>query len=472
MSVPPARSAPLTLGDLASFALSVRWPDVPPAVRRRVMELITDGVAVAGAGSRAADLDGLYAALSERAGRSTAIGLRMPVSVDAAATLNAAAMWRFQYQEGHAAARGHPGAAALVALLAIAEELDAPAERFLSAFLATYEIGVRCGAALGGTVEGVHDLGAWGPVGIAGGVAVLSGGDWRSVAGAMAIAAQMALATSAPTVFRGDPAQYAFLPASLQIGLLAATFGLSGISPDPAESSRPFPSGPLRALARDRPHGAISLPSQDAEANWTILDGYIKMFPVCGLLLSAVEAAVALHRELVGLGETSRSIAALRVGVIPDAMIFSEPDPRSDLEARFSLPFTVAWALLHGSIWDDQLSERQLQEPDVMRLASAITMYALDAVEEGRPAVVEVALASGRTVTTRCPSERRSDGARSEDGSLTPERKARRLLLDAFGTEADAVAEAVAGLSDGSVSPRSLGVRLRGSSSRGSEVGD
>lgn len=472
MSGTPAQRAPLTLGDLASFGLSVRWSAVPPAVRRRVMELITDGVAVAGAGSRAADLDGLYASLSERVGSSTAIGLRTPVSVDAASTLNAAAMWRFQYQEGHAAARGHPGAAALVALFAIAEEIDASAERLLSAFLATYEIGVRCGAALGGTIEGVHDLGAWGPVGIAGGAAILRGGDWRSVAGAMANAAQMALATSAATVFRGDPAQYLFLPASLQNGLLAATFSLSGISPDPAELSRPFPSGPLRALARDQQHGAIPLPSHDAEAHWTILDGYIKMFPVCGLLLSAVEAAVALHGELTRLGETSQSVAGLRVGVIPEAMIFSKPDPRSDLEARFSLPFTVAWALLNGSIWDGQLSERQLQEPDVMRLASTIAMHALDAVEKGRPAVVEVVLASGRTVATHSPSERCADGAIREGVSLTPERKARHLFLDGFGTEADAVADAVAGLCDGSVSPRSLGLRIRSCFSRGTEAGE
>jgi 2-methylcitrate dehydratase PrpD len=72
--------------------------------------------------------------------------------------------------------------------------------------------------------------------------------------------------------------------------------------------------------------------------------------------------------------------------------------PATDIEAKFSLPFTVAAALVHGDITLDSFGPARLADPDVAALADRISYRQVPGWGRDRASsgIVEIALADGR----------------------------------------------------------------------------
>ena len=169
---------------LGRAVASTRWEDAPPAVRDRVVDLVADTVAVAALGSARSELRALVARLRRRPGGSAAVpGSARGWPASTAAFLAGCAVAADQLQDGHRPARGHPASHVATAVLAVAQEVGASGAEVLSAVLAGYEAGVRVGRAMGGTPAGVHDIGTWGELAAAAGVArLLAPGDAAAAA--------------------------------------------------------------------------------------------------------------------------------------------------------------------------------------------------------------------------------------------------------------------------------------------------
>ena len=107
-----------------------------------------------------------------------------------------------------------------------------------------------------------------------------------------------------------------------------------------------------------------------------------------------------------------REIDQIRVGVNQGAYnVVCDPleakrNPSSPPEALFSLPYTVASALVRGHVLLEDLTPEAIQDKEVRAIANKITPTVDPAIEKefGRvigPAVVEVTLKNGRKASRR-----------------------------------------------------------------------
>ncbi len=442
---------------LAGSVAATSWRDAPAAVRDRVVDLVADCVAVAALGSARPELRALVEALAVGTpeGAATVVGSPRGWPATSAQLLNGSAAAADQLQDGHRPARGHPASHVVPAVLALAEERDLPGDETLAAVLAGYEAGVRVGRAMGGTPPGVHDIGTWGPVGVAAGVArLLAPGDAEAAGRAVELAASAVLLSDATTIFQGRTGGHAFLGASVQLGAALGSAAVAGLEPEPGALDRH-----LAAVAAQNWHPAALTAGVDPGAGrWAdhdVLGGYVKVHPTCAHL-HGVNDAVADLLPLDAAEVTEVEVRTFAAAAGFDAVTDDE------LHARFSVPTSVAVALATGRLDETTMTTGTVASPAVQDLAERVRVIhdpALDVgYPDGRPARVTVVLRDG-TVRTAAGDRPRGDADRALDrGQLRA--KAERLLTSRFGNAGSDVLAAVHALADGGT-PRQWGERLR-----------
>ncbi|HEY0558830.1 MAG TPA: MmgE/PrpD family protein [Frankiaceae bacterium] len=440
---------------LVSSAAGTDWARAPQPVRRRVVDLVADVVAVAGLASTRPELLALAATVGRDVpvGPATVVGSERGWPAATAAFLNGCAVAADQLQDGHRPARGHPAAHVVVAALAYAESWDASDTEFLSAVLAGYEVGTRIGRMMGGTPPGVHDIGTWGQVAASAALArLLAPGDIDVMSRALDLSAAAVLLTDARTVFAGRTGSHLFLGSSVQQGVSAALAAVAGLVPEPGAVRR---------------HLAAVAAAQWSElevgcdpSGWTryeVLDGYVKVHPTCAHLHGVNDAI----DELLADGIDADAVTEVEVRVFAGAAQFAEV-AQNELAARFSVPTSVAIALATGRLDESTVTDEVVTSARVRALADRVRVVhdpQLDAgYPAGRPARVSVTLTDG-SVRTRATGRPRWDADRAPDPAELAA-KSERLLRHRFGGGAAAILEAVHRLGDGG-SVRQLGRLLR-----------
>lgn len=127
-----------------------------------------------------------------------------------------------------------------------------------------------------------------------------------------------------------------------------------------------------------------------------------KPYPCCRFNHSPIGAALELRARV---GDPAR-IRRIRVGVNKQAYeavctpVDVRKAPRTIVQAQFSIPYTVATALIDGAVGLIHFNEQALQRPEVLALAAKVEGYVDEGIERraGRgvtPALVEVELEDG-----------------------------------------------------------------------------
>lgn len=437
---------------LACAAAATSWRDAPSRVRSRVVDLVADCVAVGALGSARPELRRLVAVHDPWTPHADAsvLGSGRGWPATTAAFLNACAVAADQLQDGHRLARGHPASHVVPAVLALAEERDLSGDAMLSAVLAGYETGVRVGRAMGGTPAGVHDIGTWGQVATAVGVArLLAPGDADACLRALELAASAVLLTDARTVFDGTTGSHAFLGASVQTGMSLGTAAVAGLAPVPGALDRHLAA--VAAASWSAAELAVSVSGTGREVH-EVLGGYVKAHPTCAHL-HGVNDAVA---DLLEAGVRGSDVREVVVRTGDGAAVF-DAVAGSELAARFSIPTSVAVALVTGRLDETTMDDATVRSPAVRDLAARVSVVRdrdLDAgYPAGRPARVSAVLRDGTVHDASC-GRPRGDADRAFTGTELAA-KATRLLRHRFGSSGDGVLLAVHHLADGG---RALGV--------------
>ncbi len=149
---PPAAPSSTATEQLASFAATLAFGDIPDAVVRRAEDLHVDwlGSALAGKGSRAVETIARFAAsMGPDDGPSEILIDRRGSSPLIAATINAAASHVVEQDDVHNGSVFHPAAVVFPPALAVAQALGRSGREYLTAAVAGYEVGIRIGEFLG-----------------------------------------------------------------------------------------------------------------------------------------------------------------------------------------------------------------------------------------------------------------------------------------------------------------------------------
>lgn len=464
----------MTVTRVARAAASTTWSAAPPPVRDRVIDLVADCVAVAALGSGRSELRPLVDALSATtpAGLATVIGTARGWPAASAQFLNGCAVAADQLQDGHRRARGHPASHVVPAVLALAEEQDSSGEELLSAVLAGYEVGVRVGRAMGGTPSGVHDIGTWGQVCVAAAVArLLAPGDAAAALRAIELGASALLLSDAATIFAGRTGGHCFLGASIQLGASLGVAAVTGLEPEPGTLDRHLAAVGARDWWSGSLCDGVSQDPADGWLTYEVLRGYVKAHPTCAHLHGVNDAVEDILRS--GRPDGGRlnadDVREVEVRAFAAAAAFDAVADH-ELAARFSVPTSVAVALVTGRLDETTMDQETVCSPDVRDLAARVRVVhdpALDTgYPAGRPARVRVVLTDGTKLVGQANRPRGDSDRGFSRGELRA--KAQRLLEHRFPAHGDGVLGAVDALATGGTA-RKLGARLRAAAAEGGD---
>lgn len=327
---------------IASWAHSVSWSDVPDLVRERAALHILDCV-----GLSFASLRDEFATVAAQAtageGSSAVIGMPQRLPINDAALMNGILVHGLDYDDTHPPGVIHASASALPTAMAIAERDRLSGADLLLGYLIAVEVSARVGtgARSGFHARGFHPTGLVGAFGSAVAAARLSGLDQAGIAAAQGIVGSLA-AGSLQFLDTGAWTKRMHPGWAASTALTSTRFAAAGweAPPDVYE-------GRFGLYASHVPEGHEIDPEAAARGlgeDWELLRVAIKPFPACHFTHAFADATIALVTE----NDLSGADIAEVICLVPEEIIpvVCEPadvklTPRSDYDAKFSLPFVV-----------------------------------------------------------------------------------------------------------------------------------
>ena len=379
-------------GALATQSASVRYGDLSLDARALARQCILDylGCTLAGAQERLTLL--VLAEMEEQGGGgvATVVGHAARLPALSAAMVNGSAAHALDFDDVNMAMPGHPSVAILPGLLALAEERGASGAAVLTAFVAGYELQCRLGRAIApGHYDGLgfHATATVGSFGAAAACAHLLGLDPATTATALGIAGTQAAGLKSMFGTMCKPLHAG--KASFH-GLLAARLAARGFSSrdDVIECAQGF----ARTHSADfSPERALAAPPRGL---W-IFNNLFKYHAACYLTHAPIEAA----RKL---GVTPADVRRIRLRVDQATdRVCNIAEPRTGLEAKFSLRLTTAMALAGldtGAL--ETYSDGIATDPALVAMRDRVTIE----FASGWPhtlAEIEAETASGKRLSAR-----------------------------------------------------------------------
>lgn len=353
-----------------------------------------------------------------------------PAPPRVAALLNGTAAHAAEVDDSFRDAMYHPGAATVAAALAIAQDRGAGGLDFLRGVVLGYEVSTRIGVAMGRAhYRHWHNTGTVGTFGAAASAAGLLGLHGAPFAHALATAATFAAGLQ--QAFRMDSmSKPLHAGRAAEGGVLAAQLAVQGVT------------GSLDVLEGEAGFGRAMSDGPDWSAVGDTLgrDFHITRLTFknhigCGHTFAAIDGALELARRHGLRAADIRSVHVATYGPALDIACYE--DPRTENEARFSLRFVVATALVHGSVRLAAYTPDRLADADTRAMMARITAVVdpqIDAVCPGRrSARVEIETIDGQRHAWLQPDRKGDPALPLSDAEL--EDKLLELAAPVIGTE-------------------------------------
>jgi 2-methylcitrate dehydratase PrpD len=380
-----------TVRRLADYVSGFTPQAVSGAARQAAVRCVLDLVTAAVAGSGTPEAGAARGAASRlyAVGESTLWfgGLRLQAA--GAALANSTMASALDLDDGHRAACGHPGAAVIPAVLAVAEEVGADAETLLAAVVLGYEIGVRVAAARDVTALGAYSTGRWCGYGAAAAAGWLRRMPPDRLAHALAIAG-----VSAPNQFAAGTSGYSRLTGnSVKEGIPWATVtALTALQL--AEGGWTGPEDILDHL----PHYDAARILDGLGQGFLIERTYFKPYSVCRWAHAAIDGVGAL---LEAHGIAAGELRAVEIHTFDRALRLKNlRNPPTLLDAQYSLPYCVAVRAVLGPDALLPLTHDILGRPDLAVVAERVSLHLDPALDrrfpDETPARVVLHTAAGR----------------------------------------------------------------------------
>lgn len=284
------------LDEIASWATSVRLDDLPTEVVHHAKRSFLDflGVTLRGAHSSIARQVRHSVARLNGADPCSVLGADLHLSPAHAALANGTAAFALELDDGHTHAHIHPGATCIPAIVAIGEWVGSSTRALLESIVVAYEISCRLGIASAPELcnRGFHGLSTVGVFGATAGAAKLLGVGLESLRSALSLAGVNAggFLENTPSWLDAVRVQVGRTNADGVLYSLMASEGIAGPS-NLFESSRGWSQSFLgRQLDR-------SLVTGNLGTSWSMLGTYVKLYPFCRSLHSAIDAAQSIAQK-------------------------------------------------------------------------------------------------------------------------------------------------------------------------------
>lgn len=398
------------IGGIVRSAASLALEDVPERAERHAARVVADtlGVILAGAGKPE------VRALARGGGRDERMGpwagggpsqVLVPglPGADAAfaAYVNGTAGTFLELDEGFRPT-GHPCVHVLPAALAAGQALRVSGRALLAAVISGYEVVARLFEAYRFTYP-LHPHGHFGAVGAAVAVARLRGVDPVEPA---AVASTLPLLPVWQSCTEGATARNAYAGTAASMGVMAGRLADAGFRG--ARGAQRVAFGELV--------GELVRPERLAEPvdpeDLGICRNYMKFHSACALSHSALDAVLGLASR-----PEPEQIESVVVETVTNNMKIAVQARPNELSTRFSLPYAVAAALVHGHTGPAAF----VPDAEVARLAERVEVRVDGELErswpEASPALVRVST-RGDELTARVDNPRGHHANPASDADL------------------------------------------------------
>lgn len=387
----------MLLETIAEYAIAEQTSKLPSEVFHHAKRAVIDWYASALPGSRippATLLEQAFAEELDRGRARLASGRRAPLRL--AALINGAASHSVEFDDIWRDAVYHPGSPVISAALAAAQAVGACGERFLRGVVVGYEVSTRIGeAVMPSHYRYWHTTGTVGTFGAAAAVASVLGCGRREFVNALGLAGTFAagLQQSFRSQAMAKPLHGGHAAEAGALAALAAQQGVTGVA-DILEGEAGF-----GAATSEQPDWSRA--TRELGSDYHITRVTFKNHGCCGHNFAALDAAAALRREH---RFSHRDIVRVRAATYQGGLdIVNNPEPQGEYQAKFSLQYTLAHLLVHGSVRLNAFSPERLRDPEVRTLMRKIECVAdpelSRAFPRRRAAHLEIELADGRTLS-------------------------------------------------------------------------
>ena len=351
----------MLLNRLAEDAMSIRLESIPAEALEtaRLAVLDTIGVTLAGASEDCVQI--LRRVSPPAAGVSTVFGTSERVSPLDAALINGTAAHALDFDDCSNTMGGHPSAPIVPALFALSEQRGASGASMLEAYVTGFEVETRLGRAVNFAhyEKGWHPTSTLGTFGAAAACARLLHLDVDRFATALSIAASMASGIKANFGTMTKPYHVGH---AARNGLLAALLAAEGMTANAGalEDGQGFfhvYNGP-GTFDPDKLLSGFAAPLDLIEPGVAF-----KRHPCCASTHPALDA---LMRIMSDNALTANDVRSIRSWTHPRRLKHTNrPDPRSGLDAKFSIQYVLARAALEGVVSLDHFSDAAVKDPTV-----------------------------------------------------------------------------------------------------------
>jgi len=387
---------------LARFCSQLQYDQLPAAAIEKVKHCFVDYLAIA---FRASCLDSSQPVrtLAKEAaglGKATLLGWRRPTSPYWAAFANGMAAHSLELDDTYLKGSIHNESFLYSTALACAEEHGLSGKRFVEAIVAGFEVACRLAEALQPAVtnaRGFHPTGTCGVVGAAAAAGKLLALNETQFTSAIGIACSQA---SGLLEFVSDGSWTKRFHAGWAAhgGLTAAGLAKHGMT-----GPRTVLEGPFGFLHAYSGQPKLEGFDQGLGQDYKVLQTAMKYYP-CNYYIQAVNDSVHklndredLHAEEIAKVVVYTVRAASHLVCEP---IAQKRNPRTMIDAQFSVPFNVALGFLAKRVTFSDFNDQMYQSAEIQRLMN-LTSCEVDPVLDAQypetwPARVEITLKDGR----------------------------------------------------------------------------
>lgn len=392
--------------DVARLGEFVAGGAPPVAALGRAAAAVRDtvGVIVAGAVEPAARMVQSMA-MEEGRGGCGILGTPGRTSASWAALANGVAAHALDFDDMCFVSLAHPSCALLPAALSACELSRAPGRALLEGYVIGFEIECRLGKVMNPRhyhERGWHCTSTIGTMGAAAAAARILGLTAVETGHAFGIAASSACGLKENL---GSMVKPLHAGMAARNGIMAARLAQSGYTASPRALDGP--QGFLAAM--DAQHLELGRAVDALGSHWDIVATGItvKLYPSCAATHPTLDVLLDLRHRA---GFTAEDVEAIEVEV--DSMtprLLIHDRPATGLEAKFSMPFCAAAAIVHGDVGIGTFEIEGVQAPPIRALMPKVSMLANPAFDAEPPLShtrVTVRLRDGRVLAQS------ADGAR------------------------------------------------------------
>jgi 2-methylcitrate dehydratase PrpD len=394
----------MLLETIADYAVKEQTSKLPKEVIHHAKRAVIDWYASLLPGSRVAPATLLEQALADELDHGRArLASGRRATIRAAAVINGAASHAVEFDDIWRNAVYHPASPVISAALAAAQSRGVNGEQFLRGVIVGYEVSTRIGEAIMPShYKFWHTTGTVGTLGAAAAVATILGCNREQFmhalgnAGTFAAGLQQAFRSEA----MGKPLHGGHAAEAGALAALGAEKGVTGV-PDILEgevglgaamSVNPDWTRATRELGRD----------------YHITRVTFKNHGCCGHTFAALDAVIELRNKYK---LAPKDIVKVRIATYQGGLdIIDNASPEGGYQAKFSLQYTAAHALVYGSVRLNAFGPDRLGNPDVRTLMQKVECVADPELSKGFPrqraARVEIELADGRKLAHFQPTRK------------------------------------------------------------------